>query len=415
MEEKYIINALTFSSLINNAHRDSFRELLKLVIDFSKIYDVEKADLSYHINLIDELHADENAHSRIFAKLLRYTENNKYPFLESFLKAVCEFNIDIEEPIIEKVDSCGRIDIPILDKKYFVIIENKITDKAPDQNISEGGQLARYIESVRNNYSKVDEEIYVVYTPKYTREPSDECWINKYNFSYKDDFKNRFISLSYRDAIYPWLKNKILPYIIKKENKYLVSAVVQYIDHLEGMFSLRKINRKMNIKLQKFIKQELGLQDDKPELATEILNDKEEELENAINQIKLLKSKYQRQIIENQFEEWKLLLESDFPELDIVCRKYDDEYIIIGVNLLIKKKKITALIECELSEEYAMCCGFGIHEADDKLKNIPAILKRIIEQYKLEDSNDYWYGAKDTSIENSYMVLKTLIKEFISE
>jgi len=413
MEEKYIINALSFSNSLENANRDSFRELLKLVVDFSKIYDAEKAELPYHINLIDELHADENAHSRIFAKLLRYTENNKYPFLEKFLKDVCKFNISIEEPTIEKVDSCGRIDIPILDKKYFVIIENKITDKAPDQNIKDGGQLARYIENVRNNYNKEEEEIYVVYTPKYTREPSDECWLNKDNFSYKEDFKNRFVSLSYRDKIYPWLKNNILD-IIERENRYLISAVEQYVDHLEGMFSLREINKKMNIKLQKFIKEELGLQDDKPEIATEILNDKEEELDNAINQIKLLKRLYQKKIIENQFDEWKILLESDFPDLDIVGEKFDDDedYITIGVNLSIKKKKITALIEYEFSDEPCLACGFGIHYADEKMKVIPPMLRSILKQYTLEDPNDYWYGSKETSWENSYKLLKTLIKAF---
>ncbi len=412
MEEKHITNALSFSNLLENANRDSFRELLKLIVDFSKIYDVEKAKLPYHINLIDELHADENAHSRIFAKLLRYTENNKYPFLEKFLKDVCKFDINIEEPTIEKVDSCGRIDIPILDKKYFVIIENKVTDKAPDQNIEEGGQLARYIENVRNNYNKEEEEIYVVYTPRDTREPSDESWISKDNFSYKDDFKNRFVSLSYRDEIYPWLKNNILD-VIEKENRYLISAVEQYVDHLEGMFSLRKINKKMNIKLQKFIKQELGLQDDKPEEATEILNDKEEELDNTINQIRLLKSEYHKQIIVNKFKQWKKLLESDFPSLKIVGDESinAEDYIIIGVNLLIKKKKITALIEYDVSDE-SICYGLGVHHADERIKVNPSILKSIIEQYELEDQNEYWYGWKETSLENSYSLLKTLIKEF---
>jgi len=66
----------------------------------------------------------KNAHTRIFAKLLRYKEKEKYPFLENFLNDICDFNLSIDTPKVEKVDSCGRIDIPIFDKKYIVVIVN---------------------------------------------------------------------------------------------------------------------------------------------------------------------------------------------------------------------------------------------------------------------------------------------------
>ena len=40
----------------------------------------------YNINIIDELHADENAHSRILMKLLQFNEDKSFPILDSFLK-----------------------------------------------------------------------------------------------------------------------------------------------------------------------------------------------------------------------------------------------------------------------------------------------------------------------------------------
>ena len=186
-EQRQFENAIDFSNSLVNESKINFQDLLDFLFDFGKIYAREKEKLPYHINVIDELKAGENAYSRIFAQLLRYEKNNKYPFLEKFLKDVCKFNVNVENPKVEEVDSCGRIDIPIFDTQYVVVIENKITDKAPDQN-KKGGQLARYIETINNKYQKKLENIFVVYTPKYTREPSDECWKNIDGKSYKNDF-----------------------------------------------------------------------------------------------------------------------------------------------------------------------------------------------------------------------------------
>lgn len=46
----------------------------------------EKQHLPYRMNIIDELHANENAHTRILLQLLRYKANGKYPILSSFLE-----------------------------------------------------------------------------------------------------------------------------------------------------------------------------------------------------------------------------------------------------------------------------------------------------------------------------------------
>lgn len=291
-----IKNAIDFSKSLVVEEEVNLQNLFLFIKKFNEIYDREKAILPYHINLIDELHADENAHSRIFAKLLRFRENDRYTFLEKFLNDVCEFKLSVIKPEVKKVDSCGRIDIPIFDEKFVVLIENKVTDKALDQNNSNGGQLARYIETIRMYYGRDLEDIFVVYTPRFNREPSDECWVNKDNFSYKNDFSKRYCSLSYRDKIYPWLKNGILPFI-DGGDVYLRSAVEQYIDYLEGVFSLRTIDKNMNMKLQEFIKRELGLEDDKPVAAIEALSVKEAELNNAFTQIQQIKSMYNRQIV----------------------------------------------------------------------------------------------------------------------
>ena len=398
---------------INMETLNEFYNINEFVDLFMVEYRVEKQKLPYHINIIDELNADENAHSRIFAKLLRYKENNKYPFLEKFLNDVCEFKLKIEKPEVKKVDSCGRIDIPIFDKKYVVVIENKVTDKAPDQN-EKGGQLARYIETIKNNYSREFDEIFVVYTPKYTREPADECWkIEKENdtvFSYKDGFKNRFCSASYRDVIYPWLKNEILPTIDKK-NIYLRSAVEQYLDHLEGekMFNLRIINKKMNMKLQEFIKQKFGIQDNNLEEAIKILSEKEEDLNNVINQIQQLKSEYQKQNALNHFEKWEKSLHIDFPNCKIVGDKFklDKNCINVGILFEYESVKFTVLIEKGTTIYY----GIGRQYASQEL--VPEIKSFIKPIWEKRGATNWFYDWEYTSFENGYDRLKTLIEKVI--
>ena len=332
IEIKKFGNAINFTNLLVKENQLNFQSLLVFLAKFKYIYNKEKEKLPYHINLIDELHANENAHSRIFAQLLRYKEKDTYPFLDNFLNDVCGFNIKIETPEIKKVDSCGRIDIPIFDKEYVVIIENKVTDRALDQNGEEGGQLARYIEIIKEKYKRELQTIFVIYTPKYTREPSSECWENKDNVSYKDVFKDRFRSLSYRDVIYPWFKNIILP-IIDAKNIYLRSAVEQYTDYLEGIFNLRNIDKKMNMELQKFIKKELELQDDNPKKAMELLLEKEMELNETITQIQQLKNKYQRQIIVSQFDKWGEQLKEDFASYNTVGDKFNINQSSINIGI----------------------------------------------------------------------------------
>ena len=54
-------------------------DLIKLINGFNKRYKELESRLPYHINVIDELHINENAHSRILCKLLLYqTANGKF-------------------------------------------------------------------------------------------------------------------------------------------------------------------------------------------------------------------------------------------------------------------------------------------------------------------------------------------------
>lgn len=187
----------------------------------------------YNFNVIDELHANENAHSRILCKLLQYRNSEgHYTILESFLsyisKTTPEFrNIHIVKPIITQEEE--RIDLWIRDYEgeYAVILENKVMG-AMDQD----AQLSRYIDKTLDHNFNIN-HIYIVYLPGDDHEPSNKSWGSR-----KKEFENRYIKLSFRDDIIDWLENEILPNCTLKED-LLSSAIKQYIDHLKGLFKKR--------------------------------------------------------------------------------------------------------------------------------------------------------------------------------
>ncbi|KAA6321264.1 hypothetical protein EZS27_029067 [termite gut metagenome] len=291
-----------------------------LLNNFSKKYKEQKDKLPYHINLLDLLHADENAHSRILGKLLNQkSPNKKFEILESFanylLKKRNNFNFKVTNPMI----TVGKQRIDLLVKepdKYALIIENKIHN-ARDQ----GNQLARYIEecySLGFKYPK----IYVVYlTNDGTKKPDNNSWESPNEEKlYKEGFKDRFLELSYRNDILPWIKESVIPNCRVKDS-FLYSALEQYVDYLEGRFNLRLIDKEMNKELQKFIRKELGLNNNHNENLS-ILSEKRETLKNVFNQI----TKIETEELEELINELKERLGKDYPNRNWDCKRQSDDY-----------------------------------------------------------------------------------------
>ena len=280
---------------------------------YKELYQKAEAKQPYHINVIDELHANENAHSRILAKLLQQEE-----ILESFIECLTEKRcgsfdkIKIESPTVTQ--ETERIDLWIRDKTYAIIIENKI-HYAGDQE----RQLERYIDKTREGFC--NEQIYVVYLSPRWEEPDEQSW-----GEYKDEFKERYLNLSFSDDILLWLKEKVLPNV-KLKDVFLRSAIEQYIDHLEGIFSLRTINNKMNMELQDFIKQELGLDETPPIENIAKLLAKQEEVNMLNNQINVLINEMKKEADKPFFEKWEKETSLKYPNL----QKDNEDGSSIGV------------------------------------------------------------------------------------
>lgn len=230
-------------------------KLFKLAKDIEKLVNINKI---YNANIITELHANENAHSRILRMFLQYDDGTEeYPILRKFIE------IPKVKDIISDIDfnKCifrneqERIDLLIENSSHAIIIENKIYG-AVDQE----SQLERYIECVINHGIEKS-NIFVIYLTKdgeKTVDVNSFTQIAKDYLDYEEGVDNgRFILLNYRYDILPWLETMVLPNCTLKE-ELLISALKQYIDYLNNILGLRE-NNQQNRKIMETIKDALEI------------------------------------------------------------------------------------------------------------------------------------------------------------
>lgn len=224
-----------------------YDDLLKLIDDFNERYKEEQEKAPFNLCLLDLCGAYENAHTKILLQLLKYRVNESYPFLESLLERwFRNKNLKFNYKELEISFNKDFIDGLIKDDQKAVIIENKI-HYAPDRN----QQIKGYVEKVEGKFRIDRNNIYVVYLTRYgDKKVTDN--------SCPKDLKEKlggFVESNYCYDILPWLKEDVLPNCKLKDDN-LVSALKQYIDHLEGMFGQRKSNG-MNEELKEWLKQKL--------------------------------------------------------------------------------------------------------------------------------------------------------------
>jgi hypothetical protein len=234
-----------------------FQRLLDMASDFRRLFEEEKSKLPYSINLLDEIHANENAHSRILRKLLMFSETvageSRYPVLDLLMKYLGEPFAGLVQfhPVITAEKA--RIDLLVRDRTYAIIIENKING-AGDQK----EQLQRYVEKL--TAAKVSEgSIYVLYLTAAGGSPSESSWPE----SMRNRFGPRYREIDYRNVVYHFLKGSVLPYVAEKQDstvvQFLRSALHQYVDYLEGRFHYREGERKMREKTRAYLEEKIGL------------------------------------------------------------------------------------------------------------------------------------------------------------
>ena len=214
--------------------------LLRLARELSELYTSKKDALPYSLNIINELHANENAHSRILRGLLQYKRNGRFPVLQSFVDLIneladCKVDVVIKKPELTNEES--RIDLLIKESKsYAIVIENKIWD-APDQKY----QIEKYIDYVEA-LGIPKRKIYVVYLTYDGQKEISDCSLTPKAQKFLGCSRRsngRFICMNYEEDIMPWLDE--LEYSMETtEEPLLQSAIIQYVDYLKKEFDARK-------------------------------------------------------------------------------------------------------------------------------------------------------------------------------
>lgn len=386
MEEGAIIESLEFISEIEKAIIQEYNSLLELSDAFQSKFMIEKRHLPYHINVIDELHINENGHSRILCKLLCFANSKgEFEILESLLDYIIrtshlsEFErIEITNPIITQ--EISRIDLWVRDreKKYAMIFENKIYN-ATDQE----AQLSRYIEkTIADGFNL--KNIFVVYLSQSGSEPDPQSWGN-----YKERFVSKYVNLSFNKDILPWLKHDVLPNIREKD-MYLKNAVNQYIDYLEGLFFLRTIDNNMNMNLDKLISDHFELdkcKNDKEKAC--LLQEKMNELQDLIQKMQSLKDRTRQNII----EEWKQITKERFPELHPLEK---GEYTDVSFNS-INGKKVNVIINDNGQLYCQVQFDTNLPQEERKVENTKIMaLKDVLPEPKKNPNDCIWkYFSKD--------------------
>lgn len=301
-------------------------QLLNQIEEFYKHYWDEKNKLPYSLNLLDEVHPNENSHSRILVKLLKYKEDNHYPFLKSFFEFLKEdFNgLNIKNPKIKAEKE--RIDITIKDDDYAVIIENKI-HYAQEQET----QVDKYVNEIKKTYD-ID-KIFVIYLTRQGGNPSEGSLSKKT----KEELKNRYTSVNYRNHILPWLKETVLPKCDKK-NVILFGSIEQYIDHLKGLFKIRDNMKDMNDALKKDLENKFSINPkSSPDEKISIIKRVDNKVDVIKNYLKIIKTEYESEKSKASFNEkvveWHNKFDKAFPEYYKIWAEATEEHWWLGVQL----------------------------------------------------------------------------------
>lgn len=401
MEEQQVTDILNFvNSVLQNksdAEHRSIQSALDLAEGVAGTIAKNKHLVPYHLNLIDELHINENGHSRILYKLLEYRNpNGDYIFLKSLLKYISK-NCEAFEKICvtnpEITQELCRIDLWVRDRTggYAIIFENKVYN-ATDQE----AQIARYIECTQGNGYPLD-KIFVIYMPQMDdKDPVDDSW-----GKYKEDFASRYVKFSFRDGVLPWLKSEVLPSIPDKD-KLLKSAIEQYVDYLEGLFKQRESDKQLYIMVENYIKKQLGLNND-PFENKQILERKIEELDSVRKYLDSMVNDCKNQM----FKQW---------EQDISRSFTKTKWVLNGFELFTETPILNKIIRVNLSVEGSkIYCGLS---DNDELKDASVLqaLTPIMEDLRFEIKSDLnkdkkWYGWKYVDWDSAYTEFENLIEK----
>ncbi len=204
-------------------------EFLSLSSQVGDIREEEISKMPLHINVIKISAVGrlrETAHSSILQHLIR-----NQLILDSFVQTILGIdNIKVRVQNVRTAEQ-DRIDVSIYEKDICIIIENKVNDA-----VEQPGQIYRYVELAIEAGYREDQILVLYLNSNHLTKPSDFS-LSKDGGRIPKIVEDNIIVKDYSHDIYNWLV-ELIP-LIPENEKYLLSALYQYIDYLEEYFYLK--------------------------------------------------------------------------------------------------------------------------------------------------------------------------------
>ncbi len=398
------------SSAIRLEDLEATRALLGLVENYHSKREEKLGELPFLYNVLEEVRVNENAHTRLLMRLLKYT-----PALLSFLAWLEKKYTTFHSPQIDKPKITAekhRIDGLIQEEgKYAIIIENKVCGA-----VEQEGQLGRYIDKCRElGYDQSD--IYILYLfDRSGNDPSPQTW-----GEYKaEDFGGRYLVLSYKDDIISWLKTFLAECEATDEKtKVLREGVAQYLDYLKLLFKIDRYTM-MKSELTRFIEDELELSAlflDSPQETIDLLKDKLKSIDDLGGEVERLLKYYRIKAwgkdIEQRYRSAKVFIDAEVGK----------SYPKFGIHYQLEGAPFVALAEYYIGENHVYV-GLGCHQgaSGKRLSNLEEVFKyapkkgdKTAKGWKTSDSGSkLWYGWYEVEPEEAMAKFNELVRDLKS-
>ena len=382
------------------------RALLGLVEKYYSKREEKLGELPFRYNVLEEVRVNENAHTRLLMRLLEYT-----PALLSFL-AWLEKKYTFHAPKVDKPKITAekhRIDGLIQEeRKYAIIIENKVCGA-----VEQEGQLGRYIDKCRELLYD-QSSIYILYLfDRPGNDPSPQTW-GKYK---AENFEGRYLVLSYKQDIIPWLKTFLKKHKgTEEKTKVLREGIAQYLDYLRLLFKIDRYTT-MKSELTQFLDNELKLGSFQEPIA--LLEDKLKSIDELRAEVKRL-LKYYRIKAWGKVTETKQECSSAKVFIDAEIGK---RYTKFGIHYQLEGARFVALAEYDIEEDYVLV-GLGCHQGASE-KRLSNLIKAFENGPKKEDKpakgwktknqyNKLWYGWYKVEPEEAMAKFNELVRDLKS-
>lgn len=382
------------------------RALLGLVEKYHSKREEKLGELPFRYNVLEEVRVNENAHTRLLMRLLKYT-----PALLSFL-AWLEKKYTFHAPKVDKPKITAekhRIDGLIQEeRKYAIIIENKVCGA-----VEQEGQLGRYIDKCRELLYD-QSSIYILYLfDRPGNDPSPQTW-GKYK---AENFEGRYLVLSYKQDIIPWLKTFLKKHKgTEEKTKVLREGIAQYLDYLRLLFKIDRYTT-MKSELTQFLDNELKLGSFQEPIA--LLEDKLKSIDELRAEVKRL-LKYYRIKAWGKVTETAQECSSSKVFIDAEIGK---RYTKFGIHYQLEGARFVALAEYDIEEDYVLV-GLGCHQGASE-KRLSNLIKAFENGPKKEDKpakgwktknqyNKLWYGWYKVEPEEAMAKFNELVRDLKS-